>query len=378
MEYVLTVIAVIAASAAVVWGETKLTKKDSPLWGLLIPGGVFLVNVITFIIMLAAKAELKATLLVFTAIYLVVAAGVISYIILRVNHSKLVLEDSRRRNRILATRRAETENQKRLIELLKGFVCPESTISAQGQREIVLMSKAGQSVEEIALAASAATNEIDIILSSFKRYASRIESDDGATDIILSSAQQAEIVSNIANSLPCDHSISTEPYWTKTSVRSLASSLLGTNVSSRIVSAYLRHWELCVPTAKTIKARRENPIVANWLASEFEEIREKCVAEGGEIIWIYTVKPEAIHDISTNIPKDAILLIAVTNDGFARFRLYGAEETSVFEKFVESITSSASCKYFAVVNENYDEYMSDLGKSKIRALSNRVEFFRTK
>ncbi len=378
MPYILTVIAVIAASAAVVFGQSKLTKKDGPFWGLLIPSAVFIVNILTLIIMLVSDARLRDTVLVFTAIYLVVVAGVVSYIIFRVQHLGRVADDTRRRNRALAARRAEAESQKRLLALLKGFVCSESSINADGQREIVLMSKAGREIEEIAEAASADVKEIEAILASFKRYTSRIESDDGATDLILTAAQQEEIVSNIANSLPADHGINSESYWTKSTVRSLASDILGTSVSSRIIGAYLRHWDLAVPASKTIKARRENPIVANWLATEFEDIRSKCMSEGGEILWIYTVKPEAIHDVSSNVPKDCVLLLAITNDGFTKFRLYSASESSIFEKFVDTITEYASCKYFAVVNENYDDYMKELGRAKVRSLSTQIEFFRAK
>lgn len=378
MEYVLTIIAVIAASAASVWGEMTLTKKEGPFWGLIIPGGVFAVNLLTLLIMIALSAPIKAILLVFIAIYLVVLAGVISYIIFRMQHIGRVSDDAKRRSRALAARRAETEKQKRLLELLKGFVCPESTINPEGQREIVLMSKTGHDIDEIAQAASAEPDEIEAILASFRRYSSRLESDEGASDLILSSSQQEEILSNVVNSLPEDHSINQESYWTKISVRGLASSLLGTNVSGRIVSAYLRHWDICVPSAKTIKSRKENPIVANWLASEFEEIRSKCIAEGGELIWIYTVKPEAVHDISSNIPKDVVLMIAVTNDGFSRFRLFSADDSNIFEKFTDALIKSANCKYFAIINEDYDDYMKELGRSKIRALSSQIEFFKTK
>lgn len=376
--YILTVIGVIAASAAVVWGEYKLTKKESPFWGLIIPGSVFFVNIVTFLIMMIAGARLRNLVLVFTAIYLVVVAGIISYLIFRIQYAGKVADDTRRKNRALAARRAEAENQKRLLELLKGFICPESTINPEGQREIVIMSKSGKELQEIAEIASAEIAEIEAILASFKRYVSRLESDEGSTDLILTSAQQEEIVSNIVNSLPADHGIGSELCWTKATVRSLASALIGTSVSSRIVAAYMRHWDLTVPANKTIKSRRENPIVANWLASEFEEIRTQCVSEGGEIVWVYTVKPEAIHDVCANIPKDCVMLIAVTNDGFVRFKLYSSEDTSIFEKFTDALLASANCKYFAVINENYDDYMKELGRTKIRALSTQIEFFRSK
>jgi hypothetical protein len=378
LEYVLTIIAVIVASAAAVWGEMILAKKDSPFLGLTIPCGTFVVNILTFLIMLIAKASLKAILLVFVAMYLVVIAGVIAYLIFRVQHLGRVADDTRRRNRALAARRAEAEKQKRLLELLKGFVCPESTINPEGQREIVLLAKSGHDVTEIAEKAEAEPEEIEAILLSFKRYSSRITSDDGASDIILSSAQQEEILSNVINSLPADHDINQEEFWTKTSVRSLASSIIGTSVSSRIIGAYLRHWEICVPANKTIKARRENPIVANWLAGEFEEIRSKCMAESGELVWIYTVKPEAVHDISSNIPKDVILMIAVTNDGFSKFRIFPADQSDIFATFIDALLKDTNCKYFAVVNDDYDDYMKDLGRSKLRLLTPQIEFFKAK
>ncbi len=376
LEYVLTIIAVIAASAAAIWGELLLTKKDSPFWGLIIPCSLFLVNIITFLIMLSSKASMKNLLLVFFAMYIVVAASVIAFVIFRIRHAKNMSEDTRRRNRVLAARRAEAENQKRLLDQLKGFVCPESSINDQAQKEIVIMSKSGRTNEEIAQEASIDIKEVETILTSFKRYVARIDSDEGSADIILSPAQQEEIVTNIINSVPTEHGISTEGYWTKNSVRNLASSILGTNVSTRIMSAYLRHWDIAVPANKTIKARRENPVVANWLVGEFEDIRTKCKDEGGEIIWIYTVKPEAVHDISKNIPSDSVLLIALTNDGYARFKLYSSSEKAIFNKFVNALVASESCKYFAVVNENFDEYMDELGRVSIRALSDKIEFFK--
>lgn len=376
LEYVFTIIAVVAASAAAIWGELLLTKKDSPLWGMIIPCSLFIANIITFIVMLSSKASMKNLLLVFFAMYVVVAASVVSFIIFRIRHAKHMTEDTKRRNRVLAARRAEAENQKRLLDQLRGFICPESFVNDQAQREIVIMHKSGRTNEEIAQQTSVDVKEIETIIASFKRYVARIDSDEGSADIILSPAQQDEIVANIANSIPSEHGISTEGYWTRNSVRNLASSILGTNVSTRIMSAYLRHWDIAVPASKTIKARRENPVVANWLVGEFEDIRTKCKDESGEIIWIYTLSPEAIHDVSKNIPSDSVLLMAVTNDGYARFKLYSAKESAIFNKFVNALVSSASCKYFAVVNENFDEYMSELGSVSVRALSDKIEFFK--
>ena len=377
MEYFLTIIAVIAASVAAVWGENHLAKKDSPFWGLIIPSSLFFVNIITFLIMLLAKASLKNLLLVFFAIYTVVAATLVAFIIFRVRRAKLVIENIKRRNTVLAARRAEAENQKRLLDQLKGFVCPESFVDSKTQKDVVLMSKTGRTNEEIAQKTTLDIKEIEAIILSFKRYISRIESsDEGTADLILSPAQQEEILTNIVNSLPSEHNINTEGYWTKNSVRHLASAILGENVSARITSAYLRHWDVAVHTEKTIKVRRENPAVANWLVTEFENIRIKCKNEGGEIIWIYTLKPEAIYEVSKHIPHDSVLLIAVTNDGYSRFKFYPASEKDMFSKFANSLVAGASCKYFAVVNESFDEYMEELGRISIRALSDRIEFFR--
>ena len=144
------------------------------------------------------------------------------------------------------------------------------------------------------------------------------------------------------------------------------------------MSAYLRHWDIAVPANKTIKARRENPIVAGWLANEFEDIRTRCMAQGGEIIWIYTVKPEAVHDVSANVPRNCIVFIAVTNDGYSRFKFYSADEAGAFEKFVDSITDGADSKYFAIINENYDEYVKEMGRTKVRSIAPQIEFFRAK
>ena len=377
LEYFLTIIAVIAASVAAVWGENYLSKKDSPFWGLIIPSSVFFVNIITLLIMLLAKASLKKLLLVFFAIYAVVAASLVAFIIFRVRRAKLVNENIKKRNKVLAARRAEAENQKHLLDQLKGFVCPESFVDSKTQKDVVLMAKSGRTNEEISQKTTLDVKEIEAILLSFKRYVSRIESsDEGTADLILSPAQQEEILTNIVNSLPTEHNINTEEYWTKHSVRHLASAILGENVSARIMSAYLRHWDVAVPADKTIKVRRENPAVANWLVNEFEDVRIKCKNEGGEIIWIYTLKPEAIHEVSKHIPHDSVLLMAVTNDGYSRFKFYPSSEKDMFSKFANSLVTSANCKYFAVVNENFDEYMEELGRVSIRALSDRIEFFK--
>ncbi len=378
MEYILTLVLTAVAAAIVIVIQSALSKKDSPFYGLIVPCVLFCANLITFLVMLAKKATVKNIILVFAGIYLTVAIGVISFVIFRLRYAKTVSADNRRRNKMLAARRAEAENQKKLLERLKGFICPESTLDPQAQREIVIMAKLGKTSEEISEETSVPASDIDIILASFKRYAMRIDSDEGSTDIILSPSQQEEIVSNIVNSLPGDHDISPEGYWTKSSVRTLASTVIGTGVSSRIVSAYLRHWGLSVPTAMTIKARRENPMVANWLVGEFEEIREKCREEGGEIIWIYTLKPEALYDVSKNLPTDVTLLMALTNDGYSRFKVFPSNENAIFEKFTKALIADAPCKYFAVVNENFDSYMSELGRVSLRAFSDRIEFFKAK
>ena len=170
LEYFLTIIAVIAASVAAVWGENYLSKKDSPFWGLIIPSSVFFVNIITLLIMLLAKASLKKLLLVFFAIYAVVAASLVAFIIFRVRRAKLVNENIKKRNKVLAARRAEAENQKHLLDQLKGFVCPESFVDSKTQKDVVLMAKSGRTNEEISQKTTLDVKEIEAILLSFKRY----------------------------------------------------------------------------------------------------------------------------------------------------------------------------------------------------------------
>ena len=93
------------------------------------------------------------------------------------------------------------------------------------------------------------------------------------------------------------------------------------------------------------------------------------------IIWIYTVPMEAICEISTFVPKNPVLLAAVTNDGAFRFKVYDESDRERFSDFATALAATADRKLYAVVNENFEEYMSVLGKAKVRALSEKIEFF---
>jgi hypothetical protein len=177
------------------------------------------------------------------------------------------------------------------------------------------------------------------------------------------------------NSVPYQCDAGEGSLWDKSSARKLAANRLDAGVSARIVSAYLRHWGFTVPAAQTIKARANDPRVKSWIISDFEKIRKTAAAKGGEIIWIYTVPMEAICEISTYIPKNPVLLAAVTNDGAVRFKVYDETDRDRFSDFATALAASADRKIYAVVNEEYDAYMTALTKAKRRALENKIEFF---
>ena len=68
------------------------------------------------------------------------------------------------------------------------------------------------------------------------------------------------------------------------------------------------------------------------------------------------------------------MMAAVTNDGAIRFKVYDNKRDR-FSDFVTALVSSSERKIYAVVNEQYDEYMTAMGKAKCRALEDKIEFF---
>ena len=98
------------------------------------------------------------------------------------------------------------------------------------------------------------------------------------------------------------------------------------------------------------------------------------MANNGEIVWIYTVPMEKVREISSFIPQHPVMMAAVTNDGSIRFKVYD-EKRDRFGDFVTALVSSSDRKLYAVVNEQYDEYMTSMGKAKLRALESKIEFF---
>ena len=245
----------------------------------------------------------------------------------------------------------------------------------EGQREIVLLSKNGKEVSEIVASSGVAEEEVRLILDSYERYAARLEGGDGTADLILTPEQEEDIVCRLINSAPYECGAGSSGLWDKSSARELVATRLDSGVSLRIVSAYLRHWGFTVPQKQTIKARSGDPLVKSWIVSDFEKIRKAAAKNQGEILWIYTVPMEAVREISTFIPKNPMLVAAVTNDGAIRFRVYDEKRRDYFGDFVTALLTNADRKYYAVLNERYDEYMSSLGKAKRRALEDKIEFF---
>ncbi|MBO4356307.1 MAG: hypothetical protein J5850_05595 [Clostridia bacterium] len=157
----------------------------------------------------------------------------------------------------------------------------------------------------------------------------------------------------------------------------MASNLLGLNISSRMIGAYMAHWGITVPEEQTIRYRSSQPEVRMWLADEFERIRSLAAQKGGEIIWIYTVTPDKLADVSVNIPKNPVMLCAVAADGSLAFRVYDKDVPGYFTDFVAAMTSANTKKLYAVINEEYDNYMDTLGRDRRKAISSKIEFFKS-
>ena len=374
-EIIILIISAVVLTIGVGVGEFFLTSKRQVLIGLIPAGAAWVIALVTFLILLLAKSGIITALVVFYALQIPVVTGVVTFTLFRKKRRAGAIAEHQRELRLQTARKMEEEKHRRLLETLKGFVCAESAMKPEGQREIVAMRKSGKSVDDIFTITGAEPAEIELILNAFERYNARINGEFGTSDLILSPEQEEAIVTNIVNSLPYDHSIAAQ-LWTRQGVRALAADIIDAPVSIRIISAYMKHWGFTVPVYQTVKYRRERPDVRNWLADEFEVIREKASAENGEIIWIYTVPLDSMREISTFMPKSPVMLCAVSNDGSICFKVYGETQTNAFDDFVDGLCESFKTKIFAVVNENYDEYVKTVGREKLKFLSGKIELFK--
>jgi hypothetical protein len=372
---VILVLLALVASVGIVYAVYRLAKMKNVFWTLIPSGGMLVITLLVLLIMKLAGAGWIDSLVTFYIFQLPVIAGVLSISPLRLNRKINVAAENEKQVRLQVARRIEAERRRQLLDSLQGFCCAESTMKVEGQREIVLMSKNGKAIEEIVNLSGSSAEEVQMILDSYERYSSRLETGDGTADLILTPEQEEDIVCRLVNSVPYQCDAGEGSLWDKSSARKLAANRLDAGVSARIVSAYLRHWGFTVPAAQTIKARANDPRVKSWIISDFEKIRKTAAAKGGEIIWIYTVPMEAICEISTYIPKNPVLLAAVTNDGAVRFKVYDETDRDRFSDFATALAASADRKIYAVVNEEYDAYMTALTKAKRRALENKIEFF---
>ncbi len=371
---ILLIFASVIISAGVIFGEYVYTNKRNPFFTLIPVGAVWVLDLVLLLIMLIAGAKLAAWLTTFYIFQIPVVLGVVSLIIFRKKRREGAIAEQQREARIRTARKMEEEKHRRLLETLRGFYCAESKMKAEGQREIVILSSSGKSISEISAISGADEKEIQLILKAFERYNTRISSEVGTSDLILTPEQEEAILTNVINSLPYDHSIAS-PLWTKQAVRTLAADLTDSSVSLRIISAYLKHWGLTVPQRQTIKYRSSIPVVRTWLSGEFENIRKRASEENGEIMWIYTVPLDAVNSISAFMPNNPVMICAVSNDGSIGFKVYDLSNKRAFDDFIDSLSEAFKCKIFAVVNENYNEYCKVVGKEKLKFLSDKVELF---
>lgn len=373
--FLLLCLLAVGLSFGVVVAEYYLAKQKVIYWSLIPSASVLLVSLLTLLIMRLCDASWFSSLVTFYLLQVPVVTGVIALPTLRLHRRIRVVAATEKQTRLMTARRIEAEKRHQLSESLKGFRCTESKMKLEGQREVVMMAKTGKSAEEISLLSGASVEEITLILESYDRYAARLEEVGGTADLILTPEQEEDIVGRLVNSLPHECGVGTAGLWDKFTARQLAADRLQTGVSTRIISAYLKHWGFTVPAAQTIKVRSEEPSVRNWIASDFEKIRKTAAAAKGEIVWIYTVSMVDIREITTFVPADPVMLAAVTNDGSIRFKVYDRSDRDRFADFVTSLVATESKKLYAVVNENFDDYMARLGKAKRKAMEAHIEFF---
>ena len=375
-KVLLIILGISALSVGVVFGETYLTKKKNVFYGIIPAGAVAVLAYLVLFIMIAAGASGTAKFTVFYLLQIPVIAGVAALVVFRKKYRRRESDENARQTKLQNARRLEAEKQARLNVLLKGFRCPESEMKVEGQRDIVALSKSGRSNSQIASETGASVKEVEQILASFERYVNRVDTDEStSTDRILTPEQEESILNYLVNSTPADNNLSASLLWNKATARLLASNLLGVNISTRMISAYLAHWGLTVPESQAIRSRSTRPEVKLWLAGEFEKIRKKAGQEDGEIIWMYTVIPEKIADISVSVPKNPVMLCAVSAEGALAFRVYDRDAGSCFTDFIAALTALPGHKYFMIINEDYDKYMDMLGGDRRRALAGRIEFF---
>ena len=374
-EIILLIIGALALSTGICFAEYYATARKNVFFGLIPTAAIWALDLIILLIMAAAGARASTAFTVFYILQLPVVVGVVSFVVFRRKRRAGAIAEQQKEIRLQTARRMEEEKRNRLLETLKGFVCAESKMKPEGQREIVVLSKTGKNVSEICDLTGADRAEVELILASYDRYDARINSEYGTSDLIFTPEQEESIVTNVINSLPFDHSISSE-LWTKKCVRSLAADIVDKPVSIRMISAYMKHWGFTVPAHQTIKFRSERPAVRTWLAGEFEDIRKRAADEGGEILWIYTVPLDSMREISTYMPKNPVMISAVSNDGSMCFKVYDASQKNAFDDFYGALSDSFKTKIFAVVNENYDEYVKVVGKEKLKLLSDRIELFK--
>lgn len=374
-EIILLIVGALALSAGMCFAEYYATAKKNVFFGLIPTAALWVLDLLLLLIMVASGAGASTIFTVFYILQFPVIVGIVSFVFFRRKRRSGAIAEQQKEIRLQTARRMEEEKRKRLLETLKGFVCAESRMNPDGQREIVVQSKSGKSVSEICDLTGADRSEVELILAAYDRYDMRINSEYGTSDLIFTPEQEEAIVTNVINSLPFDHSISAQ-LWTKQGVRALAAEIVDKPVSIRMISAYMKHWGFTVPAQQTIKFRSERPAVRTWLAGEFENIRKKAADEGGEILWVYTVPLDSMREISTFMPKNPVMISAVSNDGSMCFKVYDAAQKNAFDDFYGALSDSFKTKIFAVVNENYDEYAKVVGKEKLKLLSDRIELFK--
>ena len=365
-----------ALSAGVVFGEIYAARAKKLMIGLIPPVAIAVIAYIVLIALIAGHRPALTVLFTFYMLQIPVITGVVAFVLIRTRHRRRQTDENLKQIKLQNARRIENEKQQRLNTLLNGFRCTESSMKLEGQREIVILSRSGHTNEEIAASTGASIPEIEQILGSFERYCNRVDIDDtNTTDKILTPEQEESIVNYLVNSNPAENKLSGSFLWNKGTARIMASNLLGQNISSRMIGAYMAHWGLTVPEEQTIRYRSNQPEVRMWLAGEFERIRSLAAQKGGEIIWIYTVNPEKLADISVSIPKNPVMLCAVSADGSLAFRVYDKDVPGYFTDFVAALTSSNSKKFYAIINEEYEFYMDTLGRDRRKAVSSKIEFF---
>ncbi len=373
--FILLLLVALSAAVGVVYAVYRVAKIQNIFWSLIPSGGVLAISLLVLLIMKLAGAGWISSLVTFYLLQIPVMAGVVALPYFRLHRRISIATENEKQDRLQVARRIEAERRRQLLESLQGFYCAESAMKPEGQREIVILSHNGKEIAEIVANSGVAEDEVRLILDSYDRYANRMAGGDGTADLILTPEQEEDIVCRLINSAPFECGIGSQGLWDKSAARELVATRVDSGVSLRIVSAYLRHWGFTVPQKQTIKARAGDPAIRNWIVSDFERIRKNAAAAQGEILWIYTVPMEAVREISKYIPQNPLLVAAVTNDGAIRFRVYDGKRKDFFSDFVTALVSSADRKIFAVVNENYDEYMSSLGRVKRRALEEKIEFF---